>query len=117
MSSTDEKLMKLVARLNEKSSNGEVPWEPDAVDDAKFLASFPGYSVAIAKRDRRGGPPVHTFSILDGSGNAIESVSISEDSYLDYWPDANRDLSGLFHLARRKALDVEQALDNLLKAL
>ena len=117
MSSTDEKLMKLVARLNEKSKGGEVAWEPSAANESQFIASFPGYSVAIQEAGGGFDRVSYFFSILDGTGNKLESIEASENERWNHWPKVGQDLLTLYTEARRRALNVEQALDNLLKAL
>lgn len=117
MTSTDEKLKQLIGRLREKSERGEVGWEADAGSESQFFASFPGYSVAIERIERQNYTPSFTFSILDKSGSRLESISIDDSYYNMYWDRPYEDLATIFTEARRKALNVEQALDNLLKAL
>lgn len=117
MTSTDEKLKQLINRLREKSERGEVGWESDAGSETQYFASFPGYSVAIERTERQNGTPIFTFSILDKSGSKLESISIDDAYYNMYWDRPYDELSSIFKDARRKAMNVEQALDDILRVL
>lgn len=118
MSATDEKLQQLIQKLKAKSESGEVSWEQDGGDESQFLASFPGHSVGIRIAERRGASPVYTFTIFDGAGAKLESLTVDDTEYYSiFWPEAYKDISILFSEARRKAFNVGQALDEILKVL
>jgi hypothetical protein len=110
---TEEKIHELAKRLLERTRAGTQHWET-TVSEQSFPASFPKYSVKIENAEDQG----PAISIYDGSGSQIE------------WADENQlrarlsvatmrfgILHELFQEARRSALDVDRALDDLLASL
>jgi hypothetical protein len=104
----DERLLELASLLFEKTKTGEIAWEKTSFDET-FQTSFPKYSVRIQKV--KGAP---TLFLFNEDGDLIEELSYVE-AFLSLGSE-NR-LNELFELARRKAMGVDQALDELLREL
>ena len=106
----DEKLETLVGSLNEKSREGRVEWTVSPYEN-QYTVSFSNFSVSISQSIVRWEGVTYTLSIQDAYGNEIETISRSQ-AYSDFAP-----LEELFALARRKALNVERGLSELLEEL
>lgn len=110
----DEKLVRLARLLYERTKDGDIRWEETALRDT-FQCSFPSYSVLISQKSFSGladPKPMRILKICNEEGKTIEEIS-----------DAAPPLSGrielkeLFELARRDAMGVEKALDEILDFL
>ncbi len=111
-----EKIENLLERLLERSRAGSVKWERTA-EEGSFRAAFPKYSVSIESYEAEGSKATYQFELFNESGDLIESAT---DYFLDkpYYDHRNRDLlEELFVLARRKALGVDEAIDDILQEL
>ena len=110
-----EQIDQLIARLADLTENGKVAWEETA-DEGIFLASVGRYVVTLGKENRQDswGDSYESlrFRILDGTGKTIDEAS----SYGQTAEDSRR-LYGLYELARRSALHVDEALSDLLSSL
>jgi hypothetical protein len=85
---------------------GELKWEPTS-GESTFQTSFPKYSVSITHVAGD-----YLIRLFNESGRHIESVSSSE-LYSGGFEKAGE----LFELARRNALQVDNALDELVGEL
>jgi hypothetical protein len=113
----NEKIRSLIDRLLSKTSTGEINWE-EADRQEAFQISFPNYSVVIEK-DRDGELWLRMYDFM---GRVLDTVS-SDELHAFQVPGgapggtyADR-LLELHGLARRQALRVEKALDELLARL
>ena len=105
----EEKRLAIANKLLERTDRGAVKWE-EAAEEKKFLTSFSQYSVAIRKTLSLGwGPDQYTISLIDAAGKLLEEVSEKESS--------SAVLTTLYQKARREALGVEKALDDVLGSL
>jgi len=97
----DDKIIRLVRLLVEKTKAGEIKWEETSSLN-NFECSLFNYSLLISRQ---------TLTVRNQEGNIIEEV------------DGEAPLQGgvqfseLFELARRDALGVEKALDEILLLL
>jgi hypothetical protein len=113
-----EKYQKLVERLVHKTDAHELDWkEKETAEPDSFQVSFANYSIILSELYPRGGDtPDYIVSILNSEGTLIEPFS---DVFMlnatggDYYSI----LSGLYRDARRKALGVDNALDEILNEL
>jgi hypothetical protein len=101
-----DKLVEFANLVYEKTKNGEITWEKTP-QEGVFQTSFPKYSVMVRNHSFAG--PV--FSILDDYGEVIEELSYAAAT------NSGLDMDLLAELARRQAMGVEQALDELLSEL
>lgn len=103
----DDKLRKLVDRLLKKTQAGELRWSETSSPES-FQTSFPDYSIEVEKNK-----DLVLLRIYNSDGRIIESVVEKVSSFRD---DAEA-LSELHDAARRQALGVEKALDDILASL
>lgn len=129
---TEQKILELANRLLERTRAGTQHWEASASDQA-FLTSFPKHSVKIGRvSDEYGQNWVTVISIYNEAGNEIE---VAREDVLseklgspgsETFPRLPQRLQAasvadvlkeLYEEARRSALNVEGALDDLLASL
>jgi hypothetical protein len=105
-----EKTAKLVDKLIDLSGQGKVSWEETA-DENTFLTSVGNFVVSIAKPEAS----VFTLTISDQAGRTLDET---RDHVNDFYtsPDYSR-VSTLHELARRRALNVDAALTEMLSSL
>ncbi len=107
---TDPKLVELVTRLHRQTVLGKVAWEPTVTDD-EFQAEFPDYTIRISI------PTLYSYrlEILNPDGRVVEAISSwALEKSMD---DAVETMSELYAVARRTAMRVDEALDDLLSKL
>jgi len=103
----DAKLSMILIRLRAKTIAGELKWEKTE-EEGEYQVSLPQYSIRIS-RDRS----FTKLAIFDDSGDFIESLSVADISD----PGVRNTLESLYSEARRIALGVDEALDNILNDL
>ncbi len=113
---SNPKLVATILKLHEKTKKGELQWE-ETSNERVYQVSFPGYTVQMFHRlSQEGADALDYFiRILNENGGVLE-----ESSDLDLkeeWEPSFRVMKELYEMARRRALGVEQALNNILKAL
>jgi hypothetical protein len=108
-----EKIIKLVQTLIQKTNENEIDWETTETSDV-FQVGFPKYSIRISSEDMDSfGNPHAGISIYNNEGTLIEHAFDS-----DFFPPLQADsLRKLHDAARRKAMGVDSALDNILNSL
>jgi hypothetical protein len=118
-----KRLATLIDRLRDLSERDQVPWT-ETSDERTFQAALNGYALSIAQEDAGDyyGEPITRFVIkfYDATGKLLDTAS--ETDFIDYPQFAGQKgpreaLQELHDMARRKALRVDQALDDLLKSL
>ena len=109
-----EKVGSLVRRLAVATQKQGNLWER-TTEDAVFQASFPGYSVRLARAMGYQNEDLIILSIFDEDGALVEQVDDSDlNSVLR---NSYQVMLDLYEAARRQAMGVEQALDTILEAL
>jgi hypothetical protein len=103
-----EKMVKIATTLLERTRAGEIVWEETADKDT-FLCSFPDYSARIARSRDDGWDESFELVIVDSKGRRLDSLSSGQGG-ADILPE-------MFELARRRALNVDEALGNFLETL
>jgi hypothetical protein len=112
MESEDKKLITMMTRLYAKTKADVVEWEPS--EDASFFAvKFSDYTISIqhvlAWGDR---PEFFNLKIANSDGVPIQemdSITAKDNGFAD--------LPDLFYRARRHAVDLNGALDDILQEL
>lgn len=109
------KTAQLVARLLYRTEEGEVKWE-ETETEGVYQVAFPEYSIRVYSRsysnEDGNGEPYFGLAIFNDHGSLVEEVwDPTLDNEFTYHV-----LRKLYEGARRKAMGVEQALDNLLNA-
>jgi hypothetical protein len=114
----NDKLIRLVQLISQKTESGELKWEETAQENT-FQVAFPKYVVQIALIPDEQMYATYSLRILNDRNVVIEEVT--PDSLNPYEPksyeDSKRIFRELYEAARRQALGVEQALDTLLQKL
>jgi hypothetical protein len=109
-----DKYQQLVERLAFKTDQGEVDWREAAGPDT-FQVSFANYSITLSLSQNREGATLYVISILNSEGRTVDSFSDQdlEGRGAEYF----RIMGELYHKARRQALGVDKALDEILGQL
>jgi hypothetical protein len=112
MAPEDKRLITVLARLYAKTKADVVDWEPS--EDASFFAvKFSDYTISIQHMLARGNiPELFNLSIANSDGAAIQemdSLTAKDNGFADM-PD-------MFYRARRHAVDLNSALEDILKEL
>jgi hypothetical protein len=103
----NEKLVQLLRIIHGKTKNGELVWEKTA-NSSEFQVAFAKNSITIG--GAAGITP--TLRIFNEEGNLLEEIGVLTTS------GTERDLlKEVWELARRRALGVDQAIDELLAEL
>lgn len=97
---------KLIDRLAEKTANDAVSWVAGEQDNC-YQANFAAFSVELELKHE-----YYWIHLYDETGRVIESISSSR---LD--AEHQGRLRDLYGVARRKALNVDKAFDDILAAL
>ncbi len=101
-----DKLIQIAEIVYNQTQAGELKWEKTP-DLNTFQTSFPSYSILI--QDSR---DTILFKIYNEEGQIIEQLSEGQASNAGF-----SNLRDLYVTARRAAMGVEEALDEILKAL
>jgi hypothetical protein len=112
MTPEDKKLITVITRLYAKTKAGVVDWEP--TEDATLLAvKFSDYTISIqhmlAILDY---PELFKLSIANSDGAVIQEMD-----HITAKQNGFADMQDLFYRARRHAVDLNGALDDILKDL
>jgi RecA-family ATPase len=104
----------IIKKLYDKTMRGEIQWEKTNEGDV-FQKSFSSYSVRLSFYDSTAGITYYRVSVFDANGELLEQVT---DSQLgEEFENAYDTLSMLYVTARRQAMGVEKALDDILQLL
>ncbi len=113
--SEEDKVVELAMQLIRATEEGRLAWRPTARIDEFSTTIQDRYSVLVSK-ELSG---AFYLQLLDEDGRELFQVSITRE-YVAKWthPPAERDpIQRLFDLARRNALRVDQAIDEVLEGL
>jgi hypothetical protein len=106
----------LLSRLVSKTNHNELDWRESPSADT-FQTSFANYSVTISETEGRRGQIDYVVSLINSEGVVVDNISDTDldsgsgDTYFFQM------LRGLYQAARRRALGVDNALDEILKEL
>lgn len=116
----NDKRAALAERLYHKTKEGALKWEATA-EDGVYQVAFPGYALHIGERERNSEPFIFV-RLYDADGTLMEDyddgdlkemIPSSVPGSIGFYTL----LSELYSGARRAALGVDRALDNILKEL
>jgi hypothetical protein len=112
------KVEAMVRRIKEKTSEGQLQWEETEAEGV-YQTAFTSYSVQVSLEDSREAQGTDVvLRIFNSEGKMIEEVrdpDLVGDKYDS--PKAFKEMRELYDTARRYAMGVEQALDQILKDL
>lgn len=129
-----DKHLELIKKLHAKTIKGDLDWETTA-NPFLYITAFPSYAITIEEKrrtikiepDNIFGGTLHDrkkqiidvyfyiLKISDHEGNVIDVID--EEELNENQSDYKSYLKEIFDGARRKARDVEQAVDALLSSL
>jgi hypothetical protein len=107
----NNKYLQIVDRLIYKTNQRDIEWK-EGVYPGAFQVSFPNYSLTLAPCEGEHGDTDYVIAVIDSDGNTIDTFS-DVDLGGDYFPK----LAELYQNARRQALGVDKALDEILDEL
>jgi hypothetical protein len=112
------KRRQLVKRLLDSTHSGQTTWEVTG-DDNAFLTSFPNYSIRIIFLHPGNQPdPDYYLQIINQDSQLIEEFSDTElGSDMNNIRESFRMMRDMYNTARRNALGVDKAIDDILEAL
>jgi hypothetical protein len=118
-----ERLRTLIDRITPMTLADKVPWT-ETSDERTFQAQLGNYNVTVAHEfvGQEWGEDVYVYTIRihDTLGKVLDTAVERDFPENFYFADGKRGreaLRDLHDLARRKALKVDQALDDLLNSL
>jgi hypothetical protein len=103
-----DKVVEIGELLYQRTKKGEIVWERTD-SDTRFLTSFPNNGVVL-RLDATGFPQL---LLRNERGETIETLSFQQA----VGAGIHEKMRELYELARRQAFGVDQALDELLRAL
>ena len=110
-------LDKILDGLLQRTTDGKLKWSRTAEAD-QFVTSVDTISVIVRRKVVHTFPGVSTpefqLEILDAQGTSIETIGLASGGAT---PDRQRKLPRLYDLARRSALNIQETLEKLAKAL
>ncbi|MBM4326836.1 MAG: hypothetical protein FJ118_06690 [Deltaproteobacteria bacterium] len=112
MPQIERKFKELVMKLHARTQQGEIPWETTAGPDT-FQVAFPDYSVSLSL-DEDGWKVTYVLSIRNDQGNIIEVIRSDMEGEISDEYGLQKAMKELYEQARRQALGVEKAIDDLL---
>lgn len=105
----------LIARLHQRTLDGDLAWEETA-EEGVYQLAFPDYAMRFSRRwDRDESCFDYVLSIHNDEGTLIEEVT--DATILQQLPNAYRIMEETYETARRTAMGVEKALDALIARL
>jgi hypothetical protein len=112
MEPEDKKLITVITRLYAKTKADVVDWEPS--EDATLLAvKFSDYTISLVRMlATKDHAEWFNLTIANSDGAVIQEMDSSTAR-----DNGFADMSDLFYRARRHAVDLDGALDDLLKEL
>lgn len=105
----EKKMIQLIGSLLEQTESGQIHWEA-AFRENWFQVSFGKYTVQVGER-----PEVYVLKLFNIDDHLLEEME--SDALLRQDTNAANKLSRLYVEARRQALGVESALDEILGTL
>jgi len=110
--SEDEKLLSLLRRIYEKTVQGELRWEPTANGSA-FVVAFARFSLSLQRLyDQAEDSYYVLLRISNDKGQTIEELYQASAVRIGF-----RNMDELYERARRIAMGLDEALDELLTEL
>ena len=106
-------IQQLMDRLVGATRSGRVGWQTR--DGESFYVKTKSGSIMVASRDEDGHPP-YKLTVHDGADRVVESFALRD------WPGEEADeldqqLTELYVLARRKALNIDDVVEGIMRDL
>ena len=108
-----EKRIKLIRTLQQKSNEGQIPWEKTNSKNA-FQVIFPNSSIKIIQ-DEENFSNIYFLIIFNSEGNITDNLS--RNNLEEKFPDVNVVLEEIYQTARARSLKADDTIDEILKDL
>jgi hypothetical protein len=112
MTPEDKKLITMMTRLYAKTKADLVEWEPSE-DASLFAVKFSDYTISIQHMLATGNNP-EWFNLAIANSDGVPIQEMDSKTARD---NGFADMPDLFYRARRHAVDLNAALDDILKEL
>jgi len=119
----DERLFRIAEALLEKTRSGEIRWKATEDEDT-FETPFADYTVVIMRVPSlsQSQKYAYRFTLIDKEGRTLDSITLSFTGEIWESPEYNgrefvETFRCLFEIARKTALNVDEAIGDLLKRL
>jgi hypothetical protein len=109
-----DKLTRLLLELAKRTRNGSFSWEPTAAEGV-YQASFSRYTVQLSVQRTPVGSEDYVLTILNSDGMVIERAA--DTDFANRLNDALPVMSEMYSAARRQALGVDRAIEDILGEL
>jgi hypothetical protein len=118
---TEEKLIQLVEKIESQTRAGNLNWEGTATDN-EFQATLGNFVLRVARHVSSDGSADFIINFVDKGGSDLESLSDIQLAKIarkagGYGVNAYDLMESIFKNAKRTALGVEKALDDILSEL
>ncbi|MGD9616870.1 MAG: hypothetical protein AB7H90_17300 [Alphaproteobacteria bacterium] len=114
---SNNKYTQILHLLVEQTDNGKLDWK-ETGNESAFLVSFPNYSLMLSeKKARDSDMPDYVISIINSEGKTVDEFSDVSLGTEYSGEDFFRLMRELFNKARRRALGVDEALNDILAHL
>lgn len=111
---SNEKIAKIIIALDEKTDLSQVVWGESSISG--YEAYFPRYTARIREQQEYERDSFNmVLEIINDSGEVIESLT--DDDLSDYLVTPFTIMHNLFQKARRSAMGVDEAVDEILNFL
>ncbi len=112
-----QKTTQLIRRLKDHSERSLLNWRP-STQEGVFKLVFDEYFLTVFSMPRAGVfGRTYCLSIYDSEGNALEQVCDRDLDETELGPEAFDLMKSIYDNARRKAMGVEKAIDDILGQL
>ncbi len=105
------KIAQLVKRVHDQTQAGKIPWE-ETENDKVFQASFPTYTIRYSVRGDD-----YVLTIYNDQGSVVERVDDTNFAEDEVGFEPYPTMRETYESARRQALGVEKAIDDILHYL
>lgn len=112
----EQKMHVLINTLVEKTNRGELSWDTTDLDDV-FQLTFSNNTIrlSLGRSPSNLSEEAYFINIYDSNGKLIDSIN--DEDLGDLFSNAFIQLRGLYQNARRTALGVDKAIDDILDEL
>ena len=106
------KVADFVLKIYEKTKSGDITWEKTQHDHV-YQTSFPKYSIQICSGHDFENNPYVSLILYNDEGKMIETIHHDDQSLrvIDYSYECMKET---FEIARRQAMGLEKALDDII---
>lgn len=110
------KYARMLQLLVEQTNSGKLDWK-ETGDESRFLVSFPSYSILISEEEGEDDTMDYFISIVNSEGKTVDRFSDVTLSSQNLVANSFNIMRDLFNEARRRALGVDKALDDIIAHL